>query len=102
MQATTETTFTQDVLASVQPALVFVWAPWCHNCKAMTPHMQKMAGELKNEYHFFKLNGDENRELLKKYKVFGLPTLLFFCHGRLVFRKTETTPISVLAEKSTS
>lgn len=99
MQSTTETTFTQDVLASVQPALVFVWAPWCHNCKAMTPHMQKMAGEFKNEYHFFKVNGDENRELLKKYKVFGLPTLLFFSHGRLVFRKTGTTPISVLAEK---
>jgi len=99
IQPTTESSFADDVLTSEQSVLIFVWAPWCHNCKTMTPYIEKMAVERKNDLQFFKLNGDENRELLKRYKVFGLPTFLLFSHGRLVFRKTGSIGIGSLTKK---
>ncbi len=98
MQETNEQNFTDDVLNAPQ-SLVFIWAPWCHNCKAMTPHMEQMSREEKHAFPFFKLNGDENRALLKNYKIFGLPTILFFSHGRLVFRKTGAIGTAALSKK---
>ncbi len=87
-------TFSKKVLKSPMPVVIDVWAEWCHPCKAMEPHFAAVAEKYSSQARFLKLNSDENPELVKKYKIMGIPTLLFFNHGKLVARKTgvQRTP----------
>ncbi len=80
--------FSKKVLKSPMPVVIDVWAAWCHPCKAMEPHFAAVAEKYGDQARFLKLNSDENPELVKKYKIMGIPTLLFFNHGKLVARKT--------------
>lgn len=86
--------FSKKVIASPKPVVVDVWAEWCHPCKAMEPHFAAVAEKYGEQARFLKLNSDENPDLVKQYKIMGIPTLLFFNHGKLVARKTgvQRTP----------
>jgi thioredoxin 1 len=80
--------FEAKVLKADKPVLVEVWAPWCGPCKAMAPVLDNVAKEFNGKAQVIKLNADKNPELVKQFKVMGIPTLLFFSHGKLVDRKT--------------
>lgn len=81
-------TFSRKVLKSPVPVVIDVWAEWCHPCKVMEPHFAAIAEKYSEQARFLKLNSDENPDLVKQYKIMGIPTLLFFNHGKLVARKT--------------
>jgi thioredoxin len=66
--------------------VVDVWASWCGPCKMLAPQFQAAAEELEGKARFAKLDADKNQKLVRKYKVMGLPTLLFFQDGKLVDR----------------
>ncbi|MCB9283131.1 MAG: thioredoxin [Lewinellaceae bacterium] len=76
------------VLNSTLPVVVDVWADWCGPCKMITPHFAAAEEELKGKVRFVKLDADKNQKLVRKYKVMGIPTLLFFKDGELVDRST--------------
>lgn len=80
--------FQTKVLEASQPVVIDVWAPWCHPCKAMAPHFEAVSEEYEAQARFLKLNSDENADLVRDYKIMGIPTLLYFNHGKLVARKT--------------
>ena len=62
------------------PCVVDFWADWCGYCKLIDPYMKALAKKYKGKVQFYKVNADENEELLQLYGIDGLPTL-FFCHG---------------------
>ncbi len=76
------------VLNHSQPVVVDVWADWCGPCKMLAPHFEAAAKELEGKARFVKLDADKNQKLARKYKVMGLPSLLFFKDGELVDRTT--------------
>ncbi|KAA3613172.1 MAG: thioredoxin [Calditrichaeota bacterium] len=80
--------FEKQLIYKVDQFMVFVWAPWCSNCKTMMPIITELGSEISDNFQIVKLNGDENQNFIKKYKVFGLPTTLIFSHGLLIKRKT--------------
>lgn len=60
------------------------FATWCPPCKAIAPLYEKLDTE-HEEAHFFKVDSDEARELLRTdYEIAGLPTFLFYIDGKLV------------------
>jgi thioredoxin len=78
--------FSKVVLNTEKPVVVDVWASWCGPCKMLAPQFQAAAEELEGKARFAKLDADKNQKLVRKYKVMGLPTLLFFQDGKLVDR----------------
>jgi thioredoxin len=84
----TNEAFQKKIKGSHTPFLVFIWVPWCGNCKALKPIIEEISDEMKNDFEITSLNSDDNKDFIKRYKVFGLPTLLIFNHGLLVNRKT--------------
>ncbi len=80
--------FEDKVLNSSQTVVVDVWAPWCGPCRQMAPLFEQVAQEHGDHAHFYKMNADDNQALVQHYKVLGIPTMLYFRHGRLVARKT--------------
>lgn len=84
----TSDTFDQQVLKSNKPSVVEVYTEHCPNCKVLHPIFEDTANANNNAINFYKLNATENLDVAKKYKVLGVPALLFFSHGILVDRKT--------------
>ena len=60
------------------PCVVDFWADWCGYCKQIDPYMKALAKKYKGKVQFYKVNADENEELLQLYGIDGLPTI-FFC-----------------------
>jgi len=91
--------FENKVLQATEPVVVDVWAPWCGPCRAMEPEFEAAAEKFKGQVRFYKLNADDNRDLVRQYKVMGIPTTLYFRHGKLVARKTGVQSAEAIAKK---
>jgi thioredoxin 1 len=92
-------TFDYSVLEAELPVVVDVWAPWCGPCRMQGPIFEEAAQQFADEARFVKLNADDNQELVRQYKVMGIPTMLFFRHGRLVERKTGVQSADAIAKR---
>jgi len=91
--------FEKKVLQVTEPVVVDVWAPWCGPCRVMEPEFEAAAEKFKGQARFYKLNADDNPNLVRQYKVMGIPTTLYFRHGKLVARKTGVQSADAIARK---
>ncbi|MCS7030324.1 MAG: thioredoxin domain-containing protein [Gloeomargarita sp. SKYG116] len=78
--------FTTEVVQAKEPVLVYVWAEWCGPCRLMTQILTQMAPQWQGRLKMVKMHADENPETVKNYQVTGIPTLLLFQGGELVWR----------------
>ena len=62
--------------------LVDFYAEWCGPCKMLSPVVDELSEEL-TDVTFLKLNVDESDEVVRKYNVMSIPTLLVFENGEL-------------------
>lgn len=73
------------LLESDKIVLIDFYATWCGPCKRMKPFLDEMAVEMKNRLEIIRIDTDLNPELAAQLKVEGLPTLLLYQNGKLVW-----------------
>ena len=76
-----EASFDADVISHTVPVLVDFWAQWCGPCKAMNPLLDEVAEEYAGRLAIAKINVDENKNVLGKYNVRGIPAMILFKDG---------------------
>lgn len=77
----TENNFDAEVTQSKGIVLVDFWAPWCGPCKMLGPVLEGLDGELGDQVAIKKVNTDENRSMLSRFDIMGIPTMILFKDG---------------------
>src|SRR5437867_4564359 len=77
----TTQSFEQEVLQSDKPVIVDFWAEWCGPCHAVSPVLDKIVEERAGEVKLVKINVDEEQELMIRYGVQSIPTIVLFKDG---------------------
>ena len=95
----TEDTFQTEVIDASEPVLVDFSAVWCGPCKMLDPIVKQLAGEWDGKVKIVKIDADQNPNILMKYGVMGIPTLLFFKGGEIKERITGYMPKDKLVAK---
>ena len=86
----------QELISSGQPVLVDVHAEWCAPCKAMSPIVQEVARRMTGRARVLKVDVDRNPALAQQYGIRGVPTLLLFKNGEVVWRQSGVVPADEL------
>ena len=95
----TEANFQKEVLESTEPELIDFWAEWCTPCKMIGPLVEQIADEYKGKVRVGKLDADANPDVLMRYNVMGIPTLMLFKGGEAVERITGYQPKDKITSK---
>lgn len=88
VRSATAADFEQVALAASRERLVLVdvWAAWCGPCKALGPILDEVARAEADRLTVVKVDADAEPDLVARYAVRALPTLLFFRDGEVVER----------------
>ena len=78
-----EANFEAEVLKSTVPVIVDFWAEWCGPCKMLAPSLEEIAVEQAGKAKVAKVNVDEQPALAARFRIQGLPTLLYFAQGEV-------------------
>jgi len=65
----------------------------------LDPVVKQLAGEWDGKVKVVKIDADQNPNILMKYSVLGIPTLLFFKSGEIKERITGYLPKDKLVAK---
>lgn len=90
--------FETQVLKANGPVVVDFWAEWCGPCKAMSPLVDELAGEVGEAVKVVKINIDESPNAPTKYGVRGIPTFMIFKDGKVVDTKVGSMSKTALTD----
>jgi thioredoxin 1 len=85
-----------------RPVIVDFHALWCGPCKVQSPILKELAAELGDRVRVIKIDVDQNMDLAGQYHIQGVPTLIVFKKGKLVWRQSgvvsKTQLLSIVRE----
>ena len=80
--------FFEKLRCSPIPVVVDFWAPWCGPCGALKPTIERLSQEYSSQVEVWKVNGDEDPDLLRSLRIYSIPTLIAFHTGQEIGRRT--------------
>lgn len=94
-----ENNIEKEVLNSDVPVILDFYSERCMPCKMLAPALEEISEEYADKIKVAKVDADENDELVMKYRVMSLPTLLYFKDGNETDRTTGPITKEKILEK---
>ena len=76
--------YDQEVVNNGGLVLVDFWATWCGPCRMVAPILEQLAEEYADKLKIVKVNADEEPDLLDRFGISSIPTILVYNNGEIV------------------
>ena len=74
----------EQIISSDKLVIIDFWATWCGPCRALSPIMDELSEEYKDEVVIAKCETDENSDIAMQFGVRNIPMLVFLKNGEVV------------------
>lgn len=80
---------TNNIDSKIQDKNVILdfYASWCPPCKIIEKHLNKYNDTKSDDVIIYKINIDENRDLLGRFGIKSIPTLVYVKNGKPVLKE---------------
>lgn len=76
------------IINSEQLVLVDFFADWCGPCKVLSPILKEVKAEMGETIKIVKIDVDKNQLIAGKYQMRGVPTMILFKEGKILWRQS--------------
>lgn len=87
-----------DIIKSETITLVDFSAEWCGPCKMMKPILEELKKQMGSKVRIIKIDVDKNPVVSGAYQIQGVPTLILFKKGEVLWRQSGVVQAQYLAE----
>jgi thioredoxin 1 len=87
-----------QIINDEKPVLVDFHAQWCGPCKMMAPELTRFAQNNKDQVRVLKIDIDKNQPAASNYNIQGVPTLILFKKGKILWRQSGAMNAQQISE----
>ena len=80
---TNENDFNKDVIENKKLVIIDFFATWCMPCQMLAPIFEEVSNRYE-DIDFFKIDIDQNPNLVKQFEIDSVPTLVFMKEGKVL------------------
>jgi thioredoxin 1 len=77
-----------ELINAPVPVLINFYTDWNESSLSMHPVIKDVACALGDKVRVIKIDVDKNQELAIALRIKGLPTLMMYCEGQMVWRQS--------------